>query len=515
MITRNFCIEMYGNRSNGKRHGDVFTSPDIVKYMLDVSGYTSDRDLSTLTVIEPSCGEGEFVLEIISRLWESSQKFHFHFNKAINNCLTCFDIDKEKIRICMQKIQSLNLGLKLDESIFRVEDFLLADVAKADLVIGNPPYVRHEQISQKQKERYRKLFSTFRYRADLYIPFFEKSLSLLNPHGKHCFICSNRWLKNQYGYYLRNMISSSFDLQTIINLEKVNPFQEDVIAYPAISLIINHPPGTQFQYIEIEDLIDLPFSTNNMGQYTMPHNGDWSDTFNVVSNHLKLTTIEELGFKVGIGVATGADKIFIGRHLVNTVERELLLPILTSKDIKGNRLNWGGNYLFNPFDKEGNVINLAEYPKAQAYIKSYKEKLQGRYVAQKNPQNWYRTIDKVYSDLLAKPKILLPDMSANNQILIDTGHFYPHHNLYYITGSDINDLKILSAFLMSDFAVSQLSRLTNNMNGGYPRWQSQYIRKLKIPDIYSMDNSYWRGLISYYDSKDLIGINSLINKIVM
>ena len=65
---------MYGNRSNGKKHGDVFTSPDIVKYMLDMSEYTSDRDLSSITVIEPSCGEGEFVLEIISRLSQSAGK---------------------------------------------------------------------------------------------------------------------------------------------------------------------------------------------------------------------------------------------------------------------------------------------------------------------------------------------------------------------------------------------------------------------------------------------------------
>ena len=66
----------------------------------------------------------------------------------------------------------------------------------------------------------------------------------------------------------------------------------------------------------------------------MPHNGDWYDTFNVISNHLKLTSIEELGFKIGIGVATGADKIFIGKHLIDSVEEDLLLPILYQKILK-------------------------------------------------------------------------------------------------------------------------------------------------------------------------------------
>ncbi|WP_301709802.1 hypothetical protein, partial [uncultured Duncaniella sp.] len=111
-------------------------------------------------------------------------------------------------------------------------------------------------------------------------------------------------------------------------------------------------------------------------------------------------------------------------------------------------------------------------------------------------------------------KILLPDISANNQILIDAGHFYPHHNLYYITGGDIDNLKILSAFLMSDFIVSQLSRLSNNMNGGYPRWQSQYIKKLKVPNIYDINESDSKMLISFYDAKNLPGINSIVNKII-
>lgn len=505
---------MYGNRSNGKKHGDVFTSPDIVKYMLDLSEYTSDRDLSSITVIEPSCGEGEFVLEIIYRLSQSAEKYKFSLNEVIKRCLVCFDIDKVKIEKCIHKIHKFNSTIELGEDIFRHEDFLLADVKKADLIIGNPPYVRQEQIPECKKETYRHLFFTFKHRADLYIPFFEKSLSLLRPNGKHCFICSNRWLKNQYGYNLRNMISSSFDLQVIVNLEKVNPFQEEVIAYPAISLIANKPAGNSFKYIDIESLNSLTLPHEFDGEHKMPHNGDWSDTFNVVSNHLKLTSIEDLGFKIGIGVATGADKIFIGKHLIDSVEKELLLPILTSRDIRNNNLKWGGNYLFNPFDEDGNIIDLSMYPKAHAYMELHKERLQSRHVSQKNPSYWYRTIDKVYKHLLSQPKILLPDISANNQIMIDAGHFYPHHNLYYITGDDIDNLKILSAFLMSDFVVSQLSRLANNMNGGYPRWQSQYIKKLKVPDIYAINTCDSKTLISFYDAKNLSGINSVVNQII-
>jgi hypothetical protein len=480
--------------------------------MLDISGYTSDRDLSSITVIEPACGEGAFVIEIISRLYESARRFHFDPKETARRNLVCFDIDGNKIQKCIHTIVSS--GFDVGHSLFRQEDFLLAAAPPVDLIIGNPPYVRHEQIPEEQKEKYKKLFPTFRHRADLYIPFYEKSLQLLKSDGKHCFICSNRWLKNQYGYGLRNSISSSFNLRTIVNLERINPFEEDVIAYPAISLIVKETAYSTFEYADIGDI--NTFRDNNFPskQYVMPHSGDWSDTFNIVSNRLELSSIEDMGFKVGIGVATGADKIFIGCNLPDLIERELLLPILTSKDVRHNKLNWSGNYLFNPFDDNGHVIDISRYPKAQAYMESHRKKLQERHVSKKNPANWYRTIDRIYKDLLPMPKILLPDISANDQILIDKGQYYPHHNMYYITGNGINQLKILGAVLMSDFIVNQLSQLANSMNGGYSRWQSQYVRKLKLPDIHSIKPSHSEKLISYYDAKNRKGINSLVNRIV-
>lgn len=71
----------YGIRSNGGQHGDVFTKPCVVNFMLDLVGYTSDRDLSYVSITEPSCGEGEFIIEIIRRLAESSKKFGFDLTK--------------------------------------------------------------------------------------------------------------------------------------------------------------------------------------------------------------------------------------------------------------------------------------------------------------------------------------------------------------------------------------------------------------------------------------------------
>lgn len=74
-----------------------------------------------------------------------------------------------------------------------------------------------------------------------------------------------------------------------------------------------------------------------------PVSTDWSSAFNRVQSDETLVTIEEMGFMVGIGVATGADSIFIAKDLPSKVEKELLLPALNARDMSGNRLQYLAN----------------------------------------------------------------------------------------------------------------------------------------------------------------------------
>src|SRR5690606_14653283 len=50
-------------------------------------------------------------------------------------------------------------------------------------IVGNPPYVRQELIPNELLAQYRSRYRTLYDRADLYIPFFERSLELLAPRG--------------------------------------------------------------------------------------------------------------------------------------------------------------------------------------------------------------------------------------------------------------------------------------------------------------------------------------------
>ena len=500
----------YGLRTSGSQHGDVFTSPEVVSYMLDKVNYSGDLNLRHVRITEPACGEGEFVVEIAKRIIHSSKQFNFDAQEAFQLNVRAYDIDPTKIEICRRRI--LELGITPSELNIQMGDSLRMPMEKTDIVIGNPPYIRYENIPYDMIDYCRYTFQTFHYRSDLYIPFYEKTLSIINPGGIHCFICSNRWLKNEYGKKLRQLIASKYHLCEIINLERTNAFQENVLAYPAITVIAANKPAKTFDYVDCPSVEDL--TTIKSSPRRMPEDSDWSPAFNPICYNNHLYNIEQQGFKIGIGVATGADSIFISSELPQLVESELILPGINARDLRGDCFKWRGEYLLNPYKPDGSLINLDDYPRASAYLQSFREKLSSRHIAKNSPSLWYRTIDKINSNLVSQPKVLLPDMSGNSFIFVDDGNYYPLHNIYYITGRSSTELRILAALLMSKFVRDQLAAITNNMNGGFPRWQSQHLRKLQIPLIESITSDNRQEILFYYNHNDIAGLNQLIDTII-
>ena len=134
---------------------------------------------------------------------------------------------------------------KLADRWLRHGDFLLVPIEGAFThVVGNPPYVRQERIPDALMQEYRRRYSTIYDRADIYIPFIQRSLSLLAPGGQLGFICADRWMKNRYGGPLRHMVASEFHLQMHLwTWWTPTRSISDVIAYPAIVVIGREKPG--------------------------------------------------------------------------------------------------------------------------------------------------------------------------------------------------------------------------------------------------------------------------------
>jgi hypothetical protein len=187
------------------------------------------------------------------------------------------------------------------------------------------------------------------------------------------------------------------------------------------------------------------------------------------------------GTRVGIGVATGADQVFIARRRdAADVEEDRLLPLAMVRDTGSGVLDWHGAHLVNPWDEGGRLVSLAEYPRLKHYFEGHGDALRKRFTARQQPERWYKTIDKVDARLTGKPKLLFPDMKLTIHPVLDEGGLYPHHNLYYIV-SDAWDMRVLGGLLLSKVAEAFVSAYAVRMQGGTLRFQAQYLRKIRVP----------------------------------
>ena len=495
-------------------HGEVFTRRWIVELILDLAGYTPDTDLGTKVVVEPACGRGAFLLPIIERLAESCAT-HGRSLAEAERAITAFDLLEHNVEVTRKAVVSMlvDLGETLENAEHLAnrwvvaDDFLLGDhpLGSADFVVGNPPYIRFEDVPSGLNDAYRSKWPTMRGRADIFVGFFEKGLAMLRPEGRLAFICADRWMRNQYGTRLRQLVSSGYSVDSVIVMHDVDAFEDEVSAYPAITVLRNGHQGPvclvdakkEFGEQEGTLVIDWlrqpqrPPPVSNafeVGQLSTWFEGPalWPAGSPRVLELLseledRFAPLEDLqtGTRVGIGVATGCDEVYIQAE-AEDVELDRLLPLLTAGDISSGRPDWSGKYLVNPWGADG-LVDLGDYPGLASLYERHGKQLRARHVAKKQPKSWYRTIDRVTAGLIDRPKLLLPDIKARSHPVLDPGEFYPHHNLYYVV-SDVWDLEVLGGLLLSDITNLFVGAYCVKMRGGSYRFQAQYLRKIRVPD---------------------------------
>ena len=132
-----------------------------------------------------------------------------------------------------------------------------------------------------------------------------------------------------------------------------------------------------------------------------------------------------------------------------------------------------------------------------------------RHCAQKISANWYRTIDRITPSLAQRPKLLVPDIKGEAQIVYEDGKLYPHHNLYFIV-TDAWDLHALQAVLLSGIARLFVSIYSTKMRGGYLRFQAQYLRRIRVPRWNDVPGAVRNELAIAADARDVAACNKAV-----
>lgn len=516
--------------------GDVFTLRWVVEMILDLCGYTADQDLAAMRLVDPACGDGAFVIPVLDRLIESCLASGRPLTD-IRGAVRAYDLQLRHVvtarTLVTARLEEAGLPNREAASIagdwIRHSDFLRMwhEPESVDFVVGNPPYIRPEDLAADLLAAYRAACRTMTGRADIYIGFFEFGLRLLKKNGVLGFICADRWMRNAYGKKLRGLISARFCMDVVVEMHDVDAFAEKVAAYPAVTIVRHSgqkPPlvvktTKEFDKAAADSVVQWSQENRKavgpaqlpagaavarlprwfVGEASWP-TGSPSRLQLLESLEDRFGPLETTDTRIGIGVATGSDSVFITEDC-NIVERDRLVPLLMTSDIASGKADWAGRYLVNPWAGKGRLVDLDDYPKLGSYFEGHREELGRRYIARKNATAWYRTIDPVNSELTSKPKLLFPDMKMFSQPVLDDGGFYPHHNLYHVTSIEW-DLRVLGGLLLSAVAQLFIESYAVRMRGGTLRFQAQYLRRIRVPDPTSLSVEISRGLALAFTSGD-------------
>ncbi|MGR6504340.1 Eco57I restriction-modification methylase domain-containing protein [Shewanella sp. Koi 1] len=496
---------IWGESSSEK--GEVFTKPEIVKFMICTSGVSRALLNSDTRILEPSCGQGAFVHAIAEELCleiKASNKSELLSAGRFLKLITAYDISNDNIAIAKRKTYQVLRTIFDDDNAqmlvngwFKNDDFLLSDSSSFYThIIGNPPYVRIEHIPYKLLDAYRNKFVTMKERADIYIAFYEKSLSLLKENGVLSFICTDRWTKNSYGSSLREYIDSRYQLDLYVDMYGQDAFQSEVLTYPAITqisrreksqaIIIHNPKiDDDFSKIVAQSLLDdtIEFSGKNVRKDVVNGSKPWmfgsSDELELIKRlERDFPLIEDADCQIFIGAATGNNKVYVVDENVD-IESSRKIPMVKAVDIKNGYLKNHNQFIINTYDNDG-VINLDCFPKLKKYLETYADILKSRYISKKSPSAWFKTIDRVYPERAKAEKLLIPDIKSKLTVVYDEGVYHPNNSIYYICSKSWN-LKALQAVLISGIGQIFVEGYSTKVSGGNLRFQAQHLRRIRLP----------------------------------
>lgn len=362
-----------------------------------------------------------------------------------------------------------------------------------DIVLGNPPYVRHEQITAL-KPSLQVEYDCYTGTADLFVYFFERGFRLLKPNGNLTYICSNKYMRSGYGEKLRRFLSSEGSIQHLIDFGDAPVFE--AIAYPSILQVARTRPNDhQVQSLtwNTEKSVDEFASVFRSSSFLITQKELTSDGWRLESP-ATLQLMEKLraaGMPLGeyvggrfyYGIKTGLNEAFV----VDRTTRERLImehpssaKVLKSyvrgRDVKRWSVDLQDLWLI--FTRHGIEIN--QYPAIKNYLEQFKDRLMPGVVGGRKAGSykWYEIQDNIaYWKEFGEPKILYQEIATHQSFAWDESGAFSNNKTFLIPGADLYLLALLNSNIVWFF----LDKTVSKLSGGAYAMQSPYLSQVPIP----------------------------------
>ncbi len=436
-----------------------------------------------------------------------------------------FDFDEDKARADFALLK------KEYESIFSLESnkpfewrFEFPEVLDKngefmgfDLIIGNPPYIRQEEIKEL-KPHLQKSFYIYSGTSDIYTYFYERGHSLLKPNGILTLITSNKFCRAGYGANLRAFLLQSAILD-FVDLNGVKVFDKATVDTCIVNLSKQKPTKSHtlnYANPNAKDLSTLAYSQ-------IPQDSLSSEAFIFVdSPTLALKQkIEQIGtplkqwdIEINYGIKTGYNEAFIidtatkdrildSCESVAEKERtaQIIKPILRGRDIKRYSYEWANLWLINthngyslPNGEKIPRIDIDNYPALKKHLDKFYPQLQKRTDKGATP---YNLRNCAYVEDFEKEKIVYQTLArTGNAFNYDNAGFFVPNSAYILVGEN---LKYLVGLLNSKIMLWYLDINFAKLDETGWSWIKDSVEKLPIPKITAKNQNIADKIVNLVD----------------
>ena len=455
----------------GEKTCKVPTPRDMVIHMLDKIGYT--QNLYGKKVLENSCGEGNFLCEIVKRYILDARQQLMSDNKikvGLERDIHGIEKEKDIVKKCLANLDETARKHNIKGVNWNVQqqDALSQNLEPIyHFVVGNPPYITYYNLKPEERTQIRQQFATCSAgKPDYYYAFTEAALRSLMPGGKMIYLIPNNFFKNRFSDGLRNYI-----LPHLVEIEDytIKKLFDDYLTSSAVVFCVKETQEKDFKYYDVQNKRSMQIPKADL-------QGKWS----FFTERDKQRVPKRMGdcFQISAPVATLLNEAYVLNNIRRcesgdfevdgiVLEHEVVRSAASPKS-KQRRED---KYIIFPYwyDENGSLMKYEQtefeqrFPGACTYLTKYKEKLDKR----KSDQNskWFEYGRTQALAHINQPKLLLSTLITNR-----VKYYYldretvPYSGMYLIPKEGFS-LEQAESILMSDDFFAYIEDIGINASG--------------------------------------------------
>ncbi|EAH8659906.1 class I SAM-dependent DNA methyltransferase, partial [Campylobacter coli] len=349
-----------------------------------------------------------------------------------------------------------------------------------DLIIGNPPYIRQEELKEL-KPHLAKNYKVYKGTSDIYTYFYELGFNVLKDNGVLSYITSNKYTRAGYGEALREFLLKNVKVLEYTDLNGIKVFDSATVDTSILCFEKSKSKDNKFKYLALSNEIlktcayDIglykdfaEFSQNSLSKESFTFSDENTSALKAKIERIGTPLKEWQGLNIYRGILTGYNEAFIittekrNEILANCkdeAEKErtakLIRKMLRGRDIKRYRYEWAGLWVINAHNGYKNqngekveAINIENYPSLKKHFDEFYPQLEKRADKGLTP---YNLRNCAYIEEFEREKIVYSEIVRKPQFYLDTKlNFYAEATSFILTGEN---LKYLIAFLNNDFVA--------------------------------------------------------------